>query len=401
MAGTFGGDFDLSQMSERIERNFRFRFVTRGDTANRLTALAVRALVWCHPRVRVTIVDANDKAELVSSDFPSVNLIHLPPSNDALAAHLGRATRKHLFYWRHSPEVLNAVPKDTEFVAYMDSDLLTMRPLNLRSLAEPLRRGRIGMSVDESMMSYIHTLQERSHDISRVLGTIGTGGPLLQAGLIVSHTINDGGLYDRFWQMAGSAADNGLLDTLPFDDMTILTALLTQGGALWHRWLPLGYEWNYITAQDQDPGILGAGAHYGGHRAKAFVSANSARFTAPARDEEAWGALAAGYENGHRRYQRGFIAGIADAGMVRHEVSQPFCISWRARSRASIPLRLHARQGNLGPVFVMIDGEYRGFLPCEGVAHHEIMLNSEGAAVVTLVSPVDPGLDIAPVDLWR
>jgi hypothetical protein len=72
-----------------------------------------------------------------------------------------------------------------------------------------------------------------------VLPVAGVGGPLVQSGLVFTGT-DDGNLHRRLWDLAVRAARSGVLDALPFDDMCLLTSLLSERGALWERFLPLG-----------------------------------------------------------------------------------------------------------------------------------------------------------------
>jgi hypothetical protein len=385
-----------------VQKLFRFRFISRGKTANHLTQLAVKALQWCHPGVRVTVIDANDEPQLSSEEFPGVDLLHVIPRNDSVAERLGRGSRKHLFYWRHSPEVLAVVPRDTEFTAYMDSDILLMRPMDLSSLIDPLRQGRIAVLVDESMLVYIDQLRERAYTMSPVLNVPGTGGPLLQGGLIFSHVEDDGNLYQEFWRLAEIAAAEDILNLLPFDDMALLTALLTQGGKLWKRWLPLGYEWNYITAADQDPGVFAVGAHYGGFRAKALVLDSSNRFTVPNTLEHAWGSTSSGCMNGQRRFLRGVISGLPKDGFVHYRLAPPFAISWIAQhDTQSVTIEAQVQYGCLGSMLVHIDGRYRFCLKNEGLTRicHEFSL--DGGRVITVIAVPNTQADVEVIDFRR
>jgi hypothetical protein len=387
---------------EHAQKFFRFRFISRGETANQLTRLAVRALKWCHPSVRVAVVDANDEPQLVQKDFPGVELIHVVPGNDAVADRVGRGSRKHLFYWRHSPKVLASVPRDTKFSAYMDSDILLMRPMDLSSLFEPLSRGRIGVSVDESMQAYTRLLQEHACTMLPVINVPGVGGPLLQGGLIFSHTEDDGDFYQEFWRLAEIAATKDIVELLPFDDMALLTALLTQGGKFWDRWLPLGHEWNYITAADQDPGVFAVGTHYGGFRAKSLVLHESSRFTIPNNPDHAWGSTSSGFVNGERRFLRGAIAGKLEVGFVRYHLAPPFAISWSAPlDTRSVTVDVRSQGGHLGNMLVYVDGHYRFRIKGEGLTQICNKFSLEGGCVFTIIAAPGAQVDAEEVDLRR
>jgi hypothetical protein len=370
---------------------FRFRFISRGDTANRLTRLAARALQWCHPGALVTIVDANDEPRLETAEFPSADIVHIVPCDDAVSARVGRGSRKHMFYWRHSPEVLMKIPSDTEFTAYMDSDIMVMRPMDLESIVEPLRRGRIGISVDESMSTYAHLLQERADVMSSILDVPGGGGPLLQGGLIFSHKVDDGDLYGHFWRLAEIAAAEDLLDLLPFDDMALLTALVTQGGRLWERWLPLGHEWNCMSAAGQDHGVFAIGAHYGGFRAKARVLDEAWQFTRPDGCNDGWGTSAGKLVDGRWRFLRGMISGTPAAGFVHHYLTPPFAISFIAPANtSSVTIQARARYGHLGSILAYVDGRccFRHDTKRQGPLHHELDLEN-GRVITIIVAPHD------------
>lgn len=264
--------------SAPVSSRFRFRFVTRGEPANTLVKLAMSSLYHCHPGVGIVLVDANDtpffnQPPLGANTGPAV--VHIPPGEDPIADVFGRGSRRHLYYWRHSPHVLEALPKSEAFDVHADVDILFIRPLNLGSLVPLLARGRIAATVDESSLEYhakLGTLAAAPTARFLVTGDSGTG-PLLQGGLLITNPAADGGFYPLFWQSAVTAARSGGLEPLEWDDMCIVTALLGEGGPLWERLLILGHEWNYITDARKDPGIFGRAAHYGGRRAQSLLLA--------------------------------------------------------------------------------------------------------------------------------
>jgi hypothetical protein len=386
----------------RVQEHFRFRFVSRGERANRLTWLSVRALLWCHPGVRIAVVDGNDEPQLAPEDFPGAELVHIAPGNDMVAAKVGRGSRKHVFYWRHSPEVLAALPHDTKFSVYMDSDIILMRPMDLPSLLGPLERGRIGASVDESTLAYSGLLQGRAHVLSPLHAVPGGGGPLLQGGLVFSPTIDDGDLYQEFWRLAECAAAENVIELLPFDDMTLLTLLLTRGGRLWERWLPLGHEWNYITAADKEPGAFAVGAHYGGFRAKALVLEESIRFTTSDSPVDAWGSTLSEIVDGRCSFSRGVICGAPEGLYVRHRVVSPFALSWRVPAGCqAVTIEVCAERGCLGPILLYIDGSCRGRIGDEGLTHACYELCLDGGRVVTVIAAPYAGSDGGEVDVRR
>ena len=236
--------------------SFRFRYVSRGEEANALACLSVRALRWCHPKIRILIIDANDTASIAPEDLPGAQVIHLPPADDAVSAHVGRGTPHHLFYWRHSPQVLAALPGGGCFDVYIDCDIIPLRPMPLGELAGPLQRGRIAAAVDEDTPLFLHAYESKAFAISRIATGFREIGPLIQSGLVFSNPLNDGGMYRSLWKMAEAVAEAGLLKDLPYDDMSLFTVLMSQGGALWERFLPLGHHWNFITELRERPRAL-------------------------------------------------------------------------------------------------------------------------------------------------
>jgi hypothetical protein len=315
-----------------LSERFRFRFVVRGDQAMTMAALAIGSLLRCHPRAQVVIVDANDHPALSREMFGAdgdIAIVHVRPQDDPVAQVTGRGSRPHLFYWRHSPQLRSALPPATAYDAYSDCDIIYLRPLDLKSLTGPLSRGRIAATVDESSIDYYLSLgSPRSEPVTSMLPSAGSGGPLLQGGLLFTNPDDDGGIYDRFWSFATNMASAGHLAKLPWDDMCILTTLLGQGGPLWERLLPLSHDWDYISDSRKDPGIFGRAAHYGGHRAKNFLLSRSQQILPPTREpQECWGAVAVP-ENGTSAYfiSREPPGSNGPVGPLR--VPLPFCLSW-------------------------------------------------------------------------
>lgn len=323
---------------------FRFRLVARDATANALAELAVRSLVRCHPGADVLLVDANDVSVFPPRPFglgANVAAVHVPPHDDEVARAVGRASREHLFYWRHSPTLRAALPQTDRYEVYTDTDIVFLRPMDLQSLLDPLARGRIAAAVDESTLDHYERLGTlAAAPASALLPAAGAGGPLVQAGLVFTNPDDDGGLYDLFWDFAERAAAMGVLPDLPSDDMCILTALLGQGGPLWERLLLLGHEWNYITDALKDPGVFGCAAHYGGHRAKAFLRAQADRLfgTHDSRPSSSpWGTAGAGSSRAPWPSE--------DARTV--EVCAPFALTWTVPDGADRLLLSAELAGNL------------------------------------------------------
>ncbi len=258
---------------------FRFRFIARGEQACGLVVIAARSLRRCHPDAAIVVVDANDAPAMDAEALgPGVDLLHVPPGDDAVALAVGRGSRRHLYYWRHSRQLLAALPPDDRYDVHADADLLFVRPLDLGSLLGPLARGRIAAAVDESFLEYYDEVQRQP--------AVGTAGPLLQGGLLFANPADDGGLYERFWKLAVDAARAGRLAALPWDDMCLLTALLGHGAPLWERLLTLAPEWNYIADARKDPGALGCVAHCGGRTAQAEALRQRDRLLS---ETQAWG----------------------------------------------------------------------------------------------------------------
>lgn len=316
-------------MREPASANFRFRFVSRGEKANSLAPLAIRSLRICHPGAAITLVDANDFPAFgqAAGIDDGVNVVHVPPGEDDIARAVGRGSRVHMFYWRHSPQVMAALPPPDSYAVYADADIIFLRPMDLAALISPLEAGRIAAAVDESSIDYFGRLAAAMPQLGRIMPAAAPGGPLLQAGLLATNPRDDGGIYQRFWELAGAAARAGLLAELPFDDMCLLSTLLGHGGPLWHRLLPLGHEWNYITDARKDPGVFGCGAHYGGHRAKAFILDRRARLLAPFGAGSCWGTVPADPGTA-RELVRGIVQRPSADPDGEVPVLFPFCLSW-------------------------------------------------------------------------
>ncbi|MFH8295440.1 hypothetical protein [Streptomyces sp. NPDC018059] len=366
---------------------FRFRFVTRGRQTNALVGPAVRSLLHCHPGADVVVVDANDEPTAAAEHFGpgnNVTVVHLRPGDDPVARAAGRGTAGHLFYWRHSPEVLGRLPPWSGYDVHADADLLFLRPLCLGALEGPLARGRIAAAVDEETMNYYTELgQVASKPVSGLFGTPGAGGPLVQAGLVFSNPADDGGLYGLLWRLAVEAAETGSLNTVPSDDMGVLSALLGPCGPLWERYLPLGHECNYISGALKDPGVFGCVAHFGGRRAKKFLLAQSETLFPPGLDSRRtpWGSMRLPADEGRITVVRGlWRQSWLPAGKNAHvaedtaiEVALPFSLTWQAPPDHSTALidgimRTPSREGpivnGVGPVlFVYLDGHLVDRLP--------------------------------------
>jgi hypothetical protein len=319
----------VSALETVASDRFRFRFVTRGEKANALVVLAMRSLRRCHPNVAILLIDANDAPVFhdASADVVSdLHVIHISPDEDDVAQVAGRGSRRHLFYWRHSPQVLAALPPSDRYAVYADGDIIFLRPMDLASLIRPLKAGRIAATVDESSIDYYGRLGKLAPGLSGMLPAAGSGGPLLQSGLIFTNPADNDRFYNRFWELAVAVARSGHLTDLPFDDMCLVTALLGQGGPLWERLLPLGHEWNYITDAHKDPGIFGCAAHYGGHRAKSFILGQWNSLFPAANTSESWGTVAVGTDD-TRTVVRGSWQCQGPGGLPL-SVPVPFALSW-------------------------------------------------------------------------
>lgn len=374
-----------------INSCYRFRLISRGNVANTLTQIAINALQWCHPGIRITVIDANDEPQLIQADFPNVEFIHIIPGDDIIAKNVGRGTRKHLFYWRHSPMVLSRIPNDSEFQVYIDSDLVFIRPMDLFSVADLLRKGRIGLTVDESMLNYSSLIQERCSSLHPIINFPGSCGPLLQGGLIFTSSTDNGNFFEEFWKIATIAASENILDLLPFDDMTLLTLLLTKGGKFWNRWLPISPEWNYITAAGQDPGVFGVGAHYGGYNAKKFILENISKFTIDNNKRfVAWGSEASEYKGGRWYFNRGIFLGKQKGNYVFYELSTPFAITMNLKKSTSVvEFEIDTIRQFSCTLYFYSDGKYLSSLKCETANHINIKLNLNGGKTISIIAASD------------
>ncbi|MGH8902506.1 MAG: hypothetical protein ACRDYA_12710 [Egibacteraceae bacterium] len=154
-------DAPRRRVGRRVSERFRFRFVVRGEQANALVRYAMTSLRRCHPGAGIVLVDANDTPAWVTPGARiegDVAIVHLPPEEDDVARAVGRGSRRHLFYWRHSPQVLEALPATDRYAVYADADIVFLRPLDLASLLGPLARGRIAAALDESTLEYFQAL---------------------------------------------------------------------------------------------------------------------------------------------------------------------------------------------------------------------------------------------------
>ncbi len=385
---------------------FRFRFIVRGERANALVVLAVKSLKRCHPNAGILLVDANDTPSVEAIETHLVDaVVHVRPDDDDLARAVGRGSPRHLFYWRHSPQVLRALPRTDRYDVYSDGDLVFLRPMNLASLLGPLARGRIAAAVDESSLSYYGRLGTlASAPAAALLPSAGTGGPLLQSGLLFTNPADDGGFYDRFWEFAVRAARSGDLPELPWDDMCVVSTLLGEGGPLWERLLPLGYEWNYITDVRKDPGIFGCAAHYGGPKAKTLILSQVERLFssgADARVATSWGTVSIGSAAADAALMRGAwprpedldYACRAEDAQGLPPVSVPFCLSWavprwasRVDVRASLcgcaPSEAAEREATF---FVYVDGALAVRLPTSNGRVHAVVRLAR-AETVTIIA---------------
>ncbi|MFD7710181.1 hypothetical protein ACFV6E_08115 [Streptomyces sp. NPDC059785] len=374
-----------------VSSRFRFRFVSRGRQSDELVVLAVRSLLYCHPGARVVVVDANDGPRLAGQHFGrgTIDVVHLSPGDDPVARAAGRGTATHLFYWRHSPALRDSLPPWRGYDVHADADLLFLRPMDLGALEGPLAEGRIAAVVDESTMDYYGELGEvASLPVADLLGTPGEGGPLLQAGLIFSNPADDGGLYDLLWRFATKAAEAGVLDAVPSDDMGAVSSLLGRRGPLWERLLALGHEWNYISGALKDPGVFGCVAHFGGRRAKKYLLAQSGTLFPPdaCPGRAPWGTVRAPgppcRPTVHRGvWRRAWLSPDGPEGRTEPvpgagvETALPFSLSWRIPTGTSSALVKGAvRAGGRGRpaqgptptvLFVYLDGHLLDRLPVE------------------------------------
>ncbi|MFD7707538.1 hypothetical protein [Streptomyces sp. NPDC059786] len=408
-------DPEDQKSSKPASERFRFRLLARGEKANALAPLAVKSLLRCHPNVEIIVIDANDTPQLDHTMFGmagAFELLHIVPEEDEVARAVGRGTRHHLFYWRHSPQLLSALPHTDRYDVHCDADIVFLRPLDLASLLGPLAKGRIAAAVDESTLEYYAKLGRLAATTAGgLLPAAGSGGPLLQAGMIFSNPRDDGGFYQEFWKLAVDAANAGCLTDLPWDDMCVVSALLGQGGSLWERLLPLGQEWNYITDTVKDPGIFGCAAHYGGHRAKAFVLGQADRLFPRQETDRAecpWGtATTIDPETGHARLTRGLwqiqdpLDERGNLGLPRDSltVGLPFSLTWAIRNDApDLVLRARISAGDAesaqenasAAFFVYVDGRLHQRLePEDGHVEARVRLDQEETVTLLAVSSVE------------
>jgi hypothetical protein len=378
-----------------VAGQFKFRFVSRGLKSDQLAGLAIRSLVRCHPNAYIIMIDANDEPAAwlpPSGHSGKFQVVHVPPGDDEIASAFGRGTPKHMYYWRHSAEVIAALPPTDCFTAYVDADIMFLRPMDLTSLVAPLQHGRIAAAVDESTINYFGMIRRAAGYTSRLLPVVGTGGPLLQAGMVFTNPADDGDVFAQFWQLALATARTGHIDRLPFDDMCLLTALLGQGGPLWERLLPLGHEWNYITSETQDPGIFGCAAHYGGHRAKSFLLAHQHDFS-PQDDETCWGSItdhqAAPLQADVQalRLWRSWSNGPAQS----EAVPIPFALSWNIPYGADrFEFQARTSTGGSATFLLYIDGRLAGRAWTSGGSAATVLEFGQ-ANVVTVIAVTDSG----------
>lgn len=322
-----------------VSSRFQFRFVVRGEQANTLVGFAIRSLRHCHPNAGIVLVDANDESTLTTNRLPAggdIAVVHVPPEEDEIANIVGRGSPRHLYYWRHSPQVLESVPRTDRYAVYSDADIIFLRPLDLASLLRPLARGRIAAVVDESMLDYgLHLATIAHGPVSGLLPVAAASGPLLQSGLLFTNPCDDGALFELFWDLAVRAAREGVLADLPWNDMSVITALLSRTGPLWERLLALDQGWNYITDGVKDPGIFGRAAHYGGRRAKELLLGQAARmFPTTMPPGIGWGTVAEpGSESmslgrGPWRRRPQHPVDSRAAPRQRLSIPLPFCLTW-------------------------------------------------------------------------
>lgn len=384
---------------------FRFRFVARGNKANTLVRLAVASLRRCHPTAGVVVVDANDEPALTTGyDIDEyADTVHVRPADDAIAMALGRGSRQHMFYWRHSPQLREALPPTDQYDVHADADMIFLRPMDLTCLLRPMEQGRIAASVDESTIDYFGRLGNLSAGPTSGLPAAGGGGPLLQAGLLFANPANDGQVYDHFWQLATDTAKAGHLAHLPFDDMCILTSVLGHHGPLWGRLLPLGHEWNYITDAQKDPGVFGIVAHYGGHKAKALLLSQRHRMFPLARtalDTYAWGSVCSAEVTDRLILGRGPwpFPSMGSASQPGHPtmpsplaVPTPFSLTWRVPEDAttvqvSTEVPREGRQDSIGlALFIYRDGCLLNRLVSDGT-NLVAKLSCAGAETLTVIA---------------
>jgi hypothetical protein len=379
-----------------VSSRFRFRLVARGEQANALVITAVRSLRRCHPNVGIILVDANDVPTLgqqSSHAGEGFTIVHVTPEEDDIAHEVGRGSRQHLFYWRHSPQLLAALPATDAYDVHSDVDILFVRPMDLASLMVPLAKGRIAAAVDESYLDYhLHYETLAAGPAAAYLPAAGSGGPLLQGGLLFTNPADDGGFYRRFWDLAVSAAKSGNLSSLPWDDMCIITSILGHGGPLWERLLILGSDWNYITDASKEPGVFGRSAHYGGRKAQAWLRTQHESLFPSADGNEPcswWGTVAVPGDSETPAFVRGPWRHRANAGDVQGPLSVPipFALSrivpdhvWTFDFFAAVFGTVPAD----AVFYIYVDGRLAGMVsPEEGRA--QMSVGVTGAETVTVI----------------
>ena len=135
----------------------------------------------------------------------------MPPSNDDVAHCVGRGSPRHLYYWRHSPELRAALgDPDGLYDVHADADVLFLRPMPLVSLIPHLEAGRVAMAIDRATIDYYRLTEDLLHRGSSIAVSLdGSRGPMVQGGLMFRNPADDGGLLQRMWsywdRMSGRA----------------------------------------------------------------------------------------------------------------------------------------------------------------------------------------------------
>ena len=293
------------------------------------------------------------------------------------------------------------MPTDSRYDVYIDSDVILLRPMPLIDLTGPLGRGRIAAAVDEDTLSFIHAYESNAYKINKTIPGFREIGPLIQAGLIFSNRQDDGGLYKIFWQNAETAAKAGLLKDLPYDDMALLTVLMSQGASLWERFLPLGHHWNFITDAQKDPGLYAIGTHYGGRRAKKIVRDNMPWFTAPDNDIDAWGSVALAQPEGGRRFQSGLIRGHKIGAEIVHKVQVPFALSWIKREKSTGRIDISFDDKVVGSIVVLLGSEFQTRVEIDRNGSARLSIPGDTTGVITIISEITHGGAISVAQLRR
>lgn len=394
--------------SSPVSSRFRFRFVVRGEHSTRAALCAISSLLRCHPHAQVVVVDANDEETLDPAQLPDgCALRHVRPPDDEIARHLGRGSRKHLFYWRHSPDVLVAIGDGAaSYDVHADTDMLFLRPMNLAALVPHLENGRIAAAVDRSTIDYYRLMEELADGDGDSFPVAGSRGPMVQGGLIFRNRSDDGGVFDRMWELACAEARAGALGDVPWDDMAFLTNLLGHDGPLWGRLIALGHEWNFISDEERDPGVFGHVAHYGGgEHLKAFMVKRFATLFPPVdglSDLPLWqrepDVARVGYGRVGLAGEAGFDAlhVSVDGGKTTEALSlhPPFSVTWRvpghARAMSFKPAlsdtsRRGARDHAGLRLLAYVDGRLAADTRVGARPHAEVALPVEDAESVTLI----------------